>query len=136
MTGQATINGVDIDTYGAVFIKPFYEVLLKPAARKDVITNTSRLENGSRNMATIQGTKFKSRDLSLKVMITGSSQSDYLNKIEAFMNAISTGEITLSVSALNRSYNLVYSDCASYGDYGLKKGIFTIRFTEYKPKED
>lgn len=139
MKGQAYIDGVDISTWGVLLLKGCYEALLKPAPMKDWITNTSRLDDGVEYFA--KSAKINSRSISLSVFIEGkasgnvSAESDYLNKYQAFIDAISQGVFKLSVPALGLTYKLVYNECSSYGDYGRNKGKFTLKLTEPNPKD-
>ncbi|MBR1730851.1 MAG: hypothetical protein IJ725_00235 [Ruminococcus sp.] len=134
---QAYINEVDIATYGATLIRGWREALLTPAPAKAPITSTSRLEHGVRVVSNKDNMKLDKRDVQLQVFIEGSSVNEYLGNYEAFLAAITQGEFELRVPELkNRTYKLVYSNCSKYGDYGLIRGIFTLKFTEYKPKED
>ena len=133
--GQAYINTVDVANYGATFIRGFYEALLTPAPTKQYISNSSRLEHGIRVVANAQNTKLDKRDVQLQVMIEGSTQAQYLQRYEAFLDAIQQGKIKLYVPKLGRTYKLVYTNCSKYGNYGLKKGIFTLKFTEPDPSD-
>lgn len=135
ITGQAYINTVDVANYGATFIRGWYEELLTPAPTKQYISNDSRLEHGVRVVANAQNTKLDKREVQLQVMIEGSTQEQYLQRYEAFLAAITQGLIKLYVPKLDRTYKLVYTNCTKYGNYGLKKGIFTLKFTEPNPKD-
>lgn len=135
ISGQAYINDVDVANYGATFIRGWYEALLTPAPTKQYISNNSRLEHGIRVVANEQNTKLDKREVQLQVMIEGATQAAYLQHYESFLDAITKGLFSLRVPALNnRTYKLVYTSCTKYGNYGLKKGIFTLKFTEPNPK--
>ena len=135
ITGQAYINNVDVANYGATFIRGFYETLLTPAPTKQFIQNNSRLEHGVRVVANSTNTKLDKRDVQLQVMIEGATQAAYLQNYAAFIGAITQGLINLRVPKLDKTYKLVYTSCSKYGDYGLKKGIFTLKFTEPNPND-
>lgn len=128
------ISDKDLGEYGITLIRGWREVLkgfLKP---KTYISNTSRLENGKRiTIPTLDVVKYENCEISIQMMLEGSTADDYLNKLDSFQEAI-RGIIKLRVPCLkNRVYTLVYSDCSKYGDYGDKKGIFTLKLTEPNP---
>lgn len=136
MIGKFYINGKDAYTeFGALFLKGTYEALLKPPSMKQYITNNSRLEHGVRYMANELTSKTNERNVQLTLFIVGVSEQDYLNKLKALMSEMEKGTITLKVTTLNTIYTLVYSDCTNYGDYGRKKGKFTLKFIEPNTKD-
>lgn len=126
----------DLGEYGVTLTRGWREALLKPASVKDYTKNDSRLENGIRMVAASKYTKLKEREIQINCIIEGSSESDYLSKYRSFLNAIAYGGmIYLKVPILNRIYKLVYTDCSKFGDFGLKKGNFTLKFTEPDPSD-
>lgn len=132
--GQAFINNVDIAEYGAVLVRGWREELLKPASAKSYITNTSRLENGSRLIAKASNVKLQSRTISLTVLVVGESEDEYLSRYESFLNAITQGAFILNVPSLKeQNFHLVYTSCEKFGNYGLKCGKFVCKFTEPDP---
>lgn len=136
MKGKFYINGNDAYTeYGAVFLKGTYETLLKPPAMKEYITNSSRLEHGVRYVANSNTAKTNERTFQLNLFIKGSSERDYIAKVSALMSELEKGSFTLKVMDLGYVYNLVYTDCASYGDYGRKRGKFTLKLIEPNTKD-
>ena len=136
MTGQAYINGKDIWlTWGASLVKGTYEKLLKPPPMKDYITNSSRLEHGVRVITKSSTAKTDERELSIQFFIQGSSESDYLKKLSSFVSELEQGSIELKVPRLGLVYKLVYTDCASYGDYGIKMGKFAVKLKEPNTKD-
>lgn len=130
----ASVDNVDLGTYGITLIRGWREKLKGFLSPKDYITNESRLEHGKRVVIpTADNVKWKSREVSLQFMLEGSSAEDYLSKLDNFQDVIA-GKIKLRVPCLNdRVFTLVYSDCSKYGDYGDKRGIFTLKFTEPNP---
>lgn len=133
-SAQAYIDEVPISNYGAVLIRGWREALLKMLKPKDYISNVSRTEHGKRMLIPSKSEVYYSdRDVQLKVFIEGTTAEDYIQKIESFQEAI-RGTINLRIPSLNnRVYVLVYLDCKSYGNYGDKRGIFTLAFNEPNP---
>lgn len=136
MKGQAYINGKDIWlTWGAKFWKGTYERLMKPAPMKDYISNSSRLEHGTRILVSESIARTDEREVSIQFLIEGSSESDYLSKYNSFIEELEKGSIELNVPKLSATYKLVYTDCSSYGNYGNRMGKFTVRFKEPNVKD-
>lgn len=129
---QAYINEVGLSEYGVVLLKGWRETFLMPLSNKDYVTNESRLENGYRVNA--DNIRKKSREISLQFYLEGSTDDEYIEKLEAFINVVSNGEISMRIPALkNRAYKLVYTEMKQYGMYGGKKGKFVINFIEANP---
>ncbi len=127
---------VDVDTFGVTLIRGWREALLTPAPVKSYITNDSRLEHGQTIIAASKFAKMDKRDVSISFFLEGNSQEDYLDKYEKFLNKIAySGQIYVKAPCLKRVFKLVYSQCSQFGDYGLKKGKFTIKFTEPNPND-
>jgi len=129
------ISDNDLGNYGITLIRGWREALKKILTPKDYITNSSRLEDGERiTIPTKDVIRYQSQNISIQFMLEGSSASDYLDKLDSFQEAIA-GVIKLRVPCLrNIVITLVYSDVSKYGDYGDKKGIFTLKFIEPNPK--
>ena len=136
LVDEADTAYVDLDTFGVTLVRGWREALLTPTSVKSYVTNDSRLEHGEQIIATSKYAKMGERDVSISFFLEGSSQDDYLQKYEAFLNKIAfSGQICMKVSCLKRVFKFVYSQCSQFGDYGLKKGKFTIKFTESNPND-
>ena len=136
LVDEADSAYVDLDKFGITLIRGWREILLTPAPVKSYVTNDSRLEHGQSVVATSKYTKKDKRDVSISFFLEGNSEEDYLQKYEAFLNKIVySGEFCMKVPRLKRVYKLVYSQCSQFGDYGLKKGKFVLKLTEYNPND-
>lgn len=136
LVDEADSAYVDLDTFGITLIRGWREALLTPAPVKSYVTNNSRLEHGQSVIATSKYVKKDKRDVSISFFLEGNSQEDYLKKYESFLDKIAySGQFCLKVPCLRREFKLVYSQCSQFGDYGLKKGKFTIKFTESNPND-
>lgn len=134
LVGEADSAYIDLDTFGITLVRGWREALLTPAAVKSYITNDNRLEHGQSVIAKPKYTKKDKRDVSITFFLKGNSQSDYLAKYKAFLDKIAySGEFCLKVPCLGTVYKLVYSQCSQFGDYGLEKGKFVLKLTEYNP---
>lgn len=134
---EATEEWADLyETYGVTLTRGWREALLKPADVKDYTTNDSRLEHGVRMVATSAYAKKKERNVQIDFLLQGASESDYLQKYEAFLAKMAySGKILLKVPAMGRVFKIIYTDCQKYGDDGEKRGNFTLRFTEPNPED-
>lgn len=127
---------IDLDTFGITLVRGWREALLTPAPIKSYVTNNSRLEHGQSVIATAKYARKDKRDVSISFFLEGNSQEDYLKKYESFLSKIAySGQFCLKVPCLKRVFKFVYSQCSQFGDYGLKKGKFTIKFTESNPND-
>ena len=134
LVGEADSAYVDLDDFGVTLIRGWREALLTPAPVKEFVTNDSRIANGVSVIASPKYVKRNKREVSISMLVEGSSQDDYLYKYENFLEKIAySGQFCLKVPCLKRVFKLVYSQCSKYGDYGLKKGNFTLKLTEYNP---
>ena len=136
LVGEADTAYADLDTFGVTLVRGWREALLTPAAVKNYVTNDCRLEHGQSVIATSKYAKIDKRDVSLTLLLEGSSQDDYLSKYETFLQKIAySGQFCMKVPCLKRVFKLVYSQCSQFGDYGLKKGKFVLKLTEYNPND-
>lgn len=136
LVGEADTVYADLDTFGVTLVRGWREALLTPAAVKSYVTNDSRLEHGQSVIATSKYAKIDKRDVSLTFFLEGSTQDDYLSKYETFLQKIAySGQFCMKVPCLQRVFKLVYSQCSQFGDYGLKKGKFVLKLTEYNPND-
>lgn len=136
LVSEADDAYVDLDTFGITLVRGWREALLTPAPVKSFVTNSSRLEDGERIIALPENAKKDKRDVSISFFMEGNSQEDYLAKYEAFLNKIAySGQFCLKVPILHRIYKFVYSSCSQFGDYGLKRGKFTLKLTESNPND-
>lgn len=136
LVDEADSAYIDLDTFGITLVRGWREALLTPAPVKGYVTNDSRLEHGQSVIAAPKYAKKDKRDVSISFFLEGNSEEDYLQKYEAFLNKIAySGEFCLKVPRLKRVFKLVYTQCSQFGDYGLKRGKFVLKLTEYNPND-
>lgn len=136
LVDEADSAYVDLDTFGVTLVRGWREALLTPAPVKSYVTNNSRLENGQSVIATSKYAKKDKREVSISFFLEGSSEEDYLQKYEAFLDKIAySGEFFLKVPRIKRVFKLVYTQCQQFGDFGLKRGKFVLKLTEYNPND-
>lgn len=135
MVGQAKINGIDIANYGALLVSGAYEALLTPPAMKEYVSNTSRNAHGVKYTIPTGTAVTDEREVSFSVFIEGDTEDEYLERVEAFLGAITDGVFTFDVPRLKKRYKLLYKSCSKYGDFGLKRGKFTLKLVEPNTKD-
>ena len=116
---QFKINNIDIANMGATFLDTdaikIYDELTKPSVPKDTLINDWPDQNGKER--DVSARVYKSRQLTLPVMIEGASRSDYLNKKIAFNNLLNSGYFNLKCYDINLQYDLIFIDVSSYKYY-------------------
>lgn len=136
LLGEDDTKYVDLNEFGVTLIRGWREALLTPAPVKSYVNNDSRLEHGISMVATADCAKVNQREVDLPMFLEGETEDDYLDKLEKLFNKIAySGEICMKVPVLKRVFKFVYSQCAKFGDYGLKKGNFTLKLVEPNPKD-
>lgn len=136
MDRDCSINNKNTwDTWGAEMMDGYLEALLTPPAAKDYIENESRAEHGIRITAPEETCLMADRELSISVLITGSTVADYLAKYASFVEELTNGKLALKVPTLGKVFNLYYLSCSKYGSYGKCRGKFTIKLKEPNPAD-
>ena len=132
MTGQVFINTKDaFTTWKMVLQQGSFEELLKPAPQKALIENESRAIDGKQVVA--YNPRMASRELTLKVSISGTSQANFLTNMKNFFEELK-GISVWKVTALNMTFRLVYKDCQKMNYKGTDKfSSFMISFEEPYP---
>ena len=136
LLGEDDTKYVDLNEFGVTLIRGWREALLTPAPVKSYVSNDSRLEHGISMVATADCAKANQREIDLPMFLEGETEDDYLDKLEKLFDKIAySGEICMKVPVLKRVFKFVYSQCTKFGDYGLKKGNFTLKLVEPNPKD-
>lgn len=136
LVGESDTAYTDLGDYGITLIRGWREALLTPAPVKEFVTNDSRIENGVSVIASPKYAKRSKRDVNISFFLEGSSEEDYLDKYEKFLEKIAySGQFCLKVPCMKRVFKFVYSQCSKYGDYGLKRSNFTLKLTEFDPTD-
>lgn len=118
-------------TWGGLLQRGAYEALMAPPGMKDYIENKSRQEHGTQVIAAHP--RMEERSFSISVKIRGNSEADYLTKYTSFIQELQSGMLELRVPALHATYTVLYDGCTKYGNYGLKAGLFSLKFREPNP---
>lgn len=121
--------------YGVSFIKGGYLKLLNTSRAKEYVKNESRLEHGSRYLASSQYAKRAEREVSLDILFEASSMANFVTRYEAFTDKVSSGMFFLKIPTYHRVFKLVYSDITPKQEYRENKAIFTLKLIEPNPKD-
>lgn len=127
-----TLNGTTLTSMGVTLLQGAYAELLQPAAVKTYIENDDPTKNGIQ-IDTLMTPKQDKRDLTLRFLVQGSSESDFLAKYNAFIAELQTGYVELYIPDLLSKYRLLYRSCTKYANYRLHACEVAIKFTEPDP---
>lgn len=137
MTNQVFLNEKDIWLeYGANLIKGAYSTLLGSLQAKDVVSNTSRLEDGDRVVVNKEDSlKFKSREFTIQIVFEGSSRDDVITKFNAFVNDAAHGYSELNIPKLVAIFTIVLCEVSDIKDYNAanNKWLRTAKFKFLEP---
>ena len=130
-------NYVDAhDRYGLRLSKGALEALMTPPPAKERITNKSRLQHGTRVVASAE--RVDERTISLPVHFCAPSETTFLARYEAFCALLSGGVFDFRVtlpSGKKVEYKTYYQSCAQYSQYygGIAK--FVLKLHEPNPTD-
>ena len=121
--------------YGICLMKGSYEKLLEYPSPKNLITWSDRRKDGVEYLADSDTIKIDKKSVSIKVLLTGTSQSDYYTKYEAFFKRISSGIICMKIPTLGKVFKLVYSKQANLSKINDKSSTFALNLIEPNPTD-
>ena len=133
MKGDLLINDKDAwETFGVNMGDGFLENILAPAGNKSYIENESRNEHGKRVLYT--NAKLSDRDVTLPFNIHGSSQPDYLQKYNSFVEELQKGKVVITVPVINKKFTLSYLKSTSFalGTSRINSKL-SVKFNEPNP---
>lgn len=128
---EFTINGKNAySIFGITLDETSLGALMTPPPMKERVSSNSRLEHGVR-VVTNDTPYVDSRDLTLQINISASSQSDFLSKYALFCEELKTG--VLDISVLGTTYHCLYLSCQQFSQFMRGIGKFVLRLQEYNP---
>lgn len=132
-----TINGTNISSLGVSLEKGSYAALLTPAPLKDFVENNDPTKNGTEVLTQKKdGTplaRIAERDVTLTFLIVGDSRSDFMAKYAQFIGILQSGNISLYIDDLGRTFSLIYRSSTQYDNYRLKACKLAVKFREPNP---
>lgn len=134
--GEVDTKYEDIfSTYGICLRKGSYESLLEYPAPKSLVTWSDRRKDGVEYLADKDTMRLDKKNVAIKVLLLGDSESDYYSKYEALFKRITGGILYLKIPTLGRVFKLVYSKQSNLTKINKKTSIFVLNFIEPNPSD-
>lgn len=128
------MNGVTLDSMGAVLLSGAYAALLAPPSLKEFVENDDPLRDGTDVI--VPGTVcVKERDVTLTFLIRGTSQVAFFANYAAFVAQLHKGAVELVVPRLGRNFHLLYSNSTQFDNYLLRACKVAVKFREPNPRD-
>lgn len=134
MTGDLFINGQDAyTTWGFGLENGGVSALLTPPPLKSFVTNSSRLEHGSRVVCS--NPKMDEREVTLTVHFSAESLTDFFTKYSALMTILKAGSVTFELPKIQEGvvYHLLYQSCSQLRQLNQGIALFTLKMLEPNP---
>lgn len=117
--------------FGLTFLRGTYKALQKFPEPKPGVENDWEDENGTDRDLTDR--QFKTRSLSIPVLLEGDDENDFEDKLQTFREYITTcGYFNLKVLEKNRQYTLLYANISEYNEYS-DHAAFTLELLDDYP---
>ena len=129
------INGKNARTeWGVLTTVNTLSALLAPAPLKDFVSNTSRLEHGTR--VDSSNPKVAQRELNLEVQMTADNETQFYARHESFCNELEKGIVDMYLSDRPTTiYHLLYNSCPQYTQFRRGIATLSLKVTEPNPKD-
>ena len=129
------INGKNAKTEWGVLTTPnTLSALLAPPAMKENVTNTSRLEHGTR--VDTSNPKVAQRELNLEIQMIADTEAQFYARHESFCTELQKGTIDLYLSDRpSVVYHLIYNSCPQYTQFRCGIATLSLKVTEPNPKD-
>lgn len=129
------INGKNAMTEWGVLTTPnTLSALLMPPSMKENVTNTSRLEHGTR--IDTSNPKVAQRELNLEIQMIADTEAQFYARHESFCTELQKGAIDLYMSDRpSVIYHLVYNSCSQYTQFRRGIATLSLKVTEPNPKD-
>lgn len=127
------INGKNARIEWGVLTTPnTLSALLAPSPMKDYISNTSRLEDGSRYDT--GNARVAPRDVNLEIQIIAESPSQFYARHSAFCNELQKGKVDIYTDDNpDVVYHFVYRSCSQYTQFCRGIATLSLKLTEPNP---
>lgn len=135
MTNELIINGKDAYTeWGIGLVDGAIATLIAPPPMKEYISNSSRLEHGSRYISNPQIAKIEERTLTLEMHLIANDKGDFFNKYNSFCEELSKGVLKIkTLYTGDNIYTCLYESCTQFSEFKLGIGKFVLRLIEPNP---
>lgn len=134
LKGQLKINGKDAYlTWGVTMDDTSLSALMTPPSVKAYIENNDRTEHGKRVI--IDNVRVDSRDITLQLNLTARSEEEFFSRYSSFCDELSKGILDIETSyQKDIVYHCIYQSCSQFSQFMRGIGKFTLKITEFNPK--
>ena len=134
LKGQLKINGKDAYlTWGVTMDDTSLSALMTPPSVKAYIENNDRTEHGKRVI--IDNVRIDSRDITLQLNLTARSEEEFFSRYSSFCDELSKGILDIETSYQKGIvYHCIYQSCSQFSQFMRGIGKFTLKITEFNPK--
>lgn len=134
LKGQLKINGKDAYlTWGVTMDDTSLSALMTPPSVKAYIENNDRTEHGKRVI--IDNVRVDSRDITLQLNLTARSEEEFFSRYSSFCDELSKGILDIETSYQKGIvYHCIYQSCSQFSQFMRGIGKFTLKITEFNPK--
>lgn len=128
------INGNNAKSeWGVLTTSNTLSALLAPPAVKERVTNSSRLEHGSRIDSS--NPKVAQRELNLEIQMIADNETQFYARHESFCTELQKGTIEMYLSDRPTViYHFLYNSCSQYTQF--RRGIATLSLKLTEPNPD
>lgn len=131
MNNGITINGANIEDFGASILAGSFTELMAPAPLKEYIENDDPMLDGIQIADYLPSVN--AREVTLTFLINGSDTNDFMAKHLAFVSLLHKGVFVLHVPALDSTFRLLYLNATRFDNYQLKSCKMAVKFLEPDP---
>jgi len=133
MKGELTINGTDAyDEWGMSLSDGALSTLMTPPPSKGVVTNKSRLFNGTIHVKA--NPKVDEHTISLELHFHASTKEKFWANYQSFCTELEKGWLEIKTSYSSDIYRCHYEQCSQFAQYCQGLAKFTLKLTEMNPK--
>lgn len=131
---------IDLADIGVSLTDGAVAALLTPAPNKAYVTNKSRLENGTRIIAS--DAKMDERTVNLPFHLLAKNRTQFFEQYDRFCDLLAKGTFTLWCKyAPEKCFKMVYQSCTQFKEFGMwdhdsgKYAAFVLRCVEPNPAD-
>lgn len=129
------MNGKNAKTeWGVLTTSNTLSALLAPPALKERVTNSSRLEHGSRIDSS--NPKVAQRELNLEIQMIADNEAQFYARHESFCTELQKGTIDMYLSDRPTViYHFLYNSCSQYTQFRRGIATLSLKLTEPNPND-
>lgn len=137
MNGKCWINKKDAHAFwGVILSDSATNALRTPAPMKEYVENKSRLEHGKRVIHGSDTARVDERDLTLVIYIRASSQEQFDERFDSFVEELQKGRIEIEIADRpGIIYRCDYNSASQFSQFNGRLGKLTLKVNEPNPKD-